>query len=109
MEISVLVSLGYSLWVDVAQPVVGRQGARVVKDEPAERVVDVGILFDPPVRTRKVALHGIADVEQKPLAVAQRCVSLTVQNKPLGQVCVVSFDESHLDAVLNGFDIRGTV
>jgi hypothetical protein len=59
VHVGVAVGIGDFLVVDLAEPVVGRDGAGVGKDQAADRIGDGGVLLDPPVVNKK-PLHVVS-------------------------------------------------
>ena len=64
MDLGIAVGVGHLLVVDLAEPVVGGDGAGVGQDEPAHRVGDGGVLLHPPVVDLEVVVHQLPVVEQ---------------------------------------------
>ena len=100
MQVAVAVGVGDLLVVDLRQPVVGRDRARVAQDQAAHRVGDGRIFLDAPVRDLDIAVHQLLIVEDRGFHIADLLPLLAVQNIGLGHVRIAGLHQYLLDAVL---------
>ena len=104
MDIGVAVRLGRFGIVDLGQPVVRRDRARVGQDQAAHGVRDGGVLFHAPVFDLEVAVHELFVVEQRVARIAHVLALAAVQNVGLGHVGIARFGKHLFDAVLDLLD-----
>ena len=100
MNVAVAVCVGDLLIVDLAEPVVGGDGAGVGEDKSADGVGDGGVLLDTPVESAEVLVHGVLVVKVGGLHVAQLLALLAVEYVGLGDCLVAAAGEHCLNAVL---------
>ena len=98
------VGLGHLVVIHFAQPVVGRDGTGVGKDQAAHGIGDGGVLLDAPVVDLEVIVHQILVVEQGGADVADLLALSAVEDVCLGDIRVTGLGENLLDAVLDIFD-----
>ena len=103
MQIRVPVRLRDLCIVDLAQPVVGCDGAGVGEDQAADGICDRGVLLHAPVVDPEIIVHQLLIIEQGASDVAQLFPLLAVQNVGLGHIRIARFAQNALDAVLNIF------
>ena len=101
VQVAVAVRVGDLLIVDLAEPVVGGDGAGVGEDEAADGIGDGGILLHAPVLDVEVLVHGLFIVEVGGLGVAQLLALLAVKDIGLGDGLIPAAGEHGLHAVLN--------
>ena len=87
--------------IDLGEPVVCRNRARVAEDQTADRVGDGGVLLDAPVGDLDIAVHQFLVVEDRGLHVAQLLALAAVEDVRLGNLGVAALDQHRLDAVLD--------
>jgi len=104
MDVRVAVGVRDLLVIDLAEPVVGRDGAGIGQDQPAHGVGDRAVLLDPPVRHVDVAVDDVAVVQIGGLHQAQFFPLLAVEDVGLGHVGIPGPGQHAFDAVLNVFD-----
>ena len=104
MHVGIAVRGGYLVVVDLAQPVVGGDRARVGQDKSADRVRDRRVLFDAPIRRFDIAVYKILIVEDGRLHVAYLLALLAVKYVRFGDVGIAGLYQNALDAVLNVLD-----
>ena len=103
MNVAALVSLGHLLVIDLAEPVVGGDGAGVGEDQAAYRVGDSGVLLHPPVVDLHIVIHQSLVVQHGGLDVADLLPLFAVENVSLGHVLIAGLTQYALYAVLNIF------
>ena len=104
MEVAVSVRVRDLLVVDLAEPVVGRDGAGVGQDQSADGVGHRRVLLDAPVEHVDIAVNGLFVIEIGGLHVAELLSLLAVEDVGLGDLLVARPGEHRLDAVLDIFD-----
>ncbi|OPX83099.1 MAG: hypothetical protein A4E52_01931 [Pelotomaculum sp. PtaB.Bin013] len=104
VEIRGPVRLGYLLGVDVLEPIVCGDGARVVQDQSAQGVVDVGVFLDPPVRLGQIPVHGGVDVQHEGLGIPEHLVAGPVEDVGLGHLHFLGLHQDRLHDVLDLLD-----
>ena len=120
VDVGVAVSLRHLVVVDLAEPVVRRDGARVREDQAADGVRDRGVLLHAPVLHLDVLVHEVLVVEQRRVGVTHLLALLAVQDVGLRHVGVPGRGKHLLHAVLHvldaddavldaGFEMRGHV
>ena len=101
MDVGIAVGVGHLLVVDLAEPVVGGDGAGVGQDESAHRVGDGGVLLHPPVVDLEVVVHQLLVVEQGGVHIAHLLPLLAVEDVGLGHIGVARLGQHLLHAVLD--------
>ncbi len=101
VEVAVAVGVGDLLVIDLAQPVVGGDGAGVGEDQAAHGIGDGGVLLDAPVSHVQIFVDGLLVVKVGGAHVAQFLALLAVQDVGLGDLLVAAAGEHGLYAVLN--------
>ena len=109
VDVGVAVSLRHLVVVDLAKPVVRRDGARVRQDQAADGVRDRGVLLHAPVFHLDVLVHEILIVQQRGVGVAHLLALLAVQNVGLRHVGVPGHGQHLLHAVLHVLDADDAV
>jgi hypothetical protein len=90
--------------IDVVQPVVRRDLAGDVQDQPAEAVALVGVRRDAPVLPRQVFVDRPLDIDRGAPIGAQHAMLLPVRDVGPGGPQMVGLDQCHLDLVLYPLD-----
>ena len=105
MEVNVGVAVGGGdlIVVDLAEPVVGGDGAGVGENQAAHRVGNRGVFLHAPVGHVEVAIHQTLVVENGGAHVAQLLPVAAVEDVGLGHLGVAGALEHGLHAVLDGF------
>ncbi|MPM40564.1 hypothetical protein SDC9_87208 [bioreactor metagenome] len=95
MQVNIGAAVGVCdlLIVDFGEPVVGRDGAGVAQNEPADRIGHGGVLLDPPVRKLYIAVHHIFIVQNGRLHIAYFFALLAVQDIALGDIGVAGLNQ----------------
>ena len=101
MQVGVAVGLGHLGIIDLAEPVVGGDGAGVGQDQAAHGVGDGGVLLHTPVVDLQIVVHQILVVQQGAAHVADLLTLLAVQDIGLGHVGVARLGQHLFHAVLN--------
>ena len=101
VDVAIAVRLADLRRVHVRQPVVGRDLARHVQDQPAQRVALVGIRAHAPVGAREVFVDGAFHIHQRLLVRPQRGVLLAVDDVGARRGQVVGGDQRLLGHVLD--------
>ena len=101
MDVRVPVRIGDLLVVNLAQPVVGGNGAGVGQDQTADRIGHGGILLDAPVIDLEVVVHNLLVVQQRIAHIAHTLTLLTIQDICLGDLVIARLNQDRLHAVLN--------
>ncbi len=106
VDVAIAVRLADLGRVDVREPVVGRDLARHVEDQAAERIALVGVGVDAPVGAGEVFVDGAFHVHQRLVVGAQGGVAVAVGDVGTGRGQVVGGDQGLLDHVLDLLDAR---
>ena len=101
MDVRIPVRIGNLLVVNLAQPVVGGNGAGVGQDQTADRIGHGGILLDAPVIDLEVVVHNLLVVQQRIAHIAHTLTLLTIQDICLGDLVIARLNQDRLHAVLN--------
>ena len=101
MDGGAAVGLGHLLVIDLAEPVVGGDGAGVGQDQTAHGVGDGGVLLHAPVVDLQVVVHQILVVEEGGVDVADLLPLLAVEDIGLGHVGIAGLGQHLLHAVLD--------
>ena len=101
MDVGVAVGLGDLVVIDLAEPVVGGDGAGVGQDQTAHGVGHRGVLLDAPVVDPQIIVHQILVVEQGGIDVADLLSLTAVEDIGLGHVRVAALRQDLLHTVLN--------
>ena len=109
VDVGVAVSVGDFVVVDLREPVVGGDGARVGEDQTAHRVGDGGVLLDAPVGDLDVGVHDGLVVQHGGVHVSHLLVLAAVQDVGLGHVVVAGQAEHALNAVLDVLHRDGVI
>ena len=109
VDVRVAVRLRDFLVVDLRQPVVRRDRARVGKDQPAHRVGDGRILLHAPVGGLDVAVDQLLVVQNGRLHIADLLPLLAVKDIALGDVGVAGLLQHRFHRVLNVLDVNKPV
>ena len=104
VDVAVAVGVGDLLVVDLAEPVVGGDGAGVGEDQAAHGVGDGGVLLDAPVLDVEVLVHGLLVVKVGGLGVSQLLALLAVEDVGLGHGVVAAPGQNGFHAVLDILD-----
>ena len=109
MEMQVTVAMGISDLgvIDLAEPIVGRDGAGVGENEAAQGVGDGRVFLDAPIVDFQVAVNDFLIIQQSVLGLPYVGVLLAIQDVCLGHVEVAGFGQDFLDAVLDVFNRQG--
>ena len=101
VEVAAAVRLADLGRVDMREPVVGRDLARHVQDQPAQRIALVGVSVHAPVGAREVFVDGALHIHQRLPVGPQRGVLLTVDDVGARGGQVVGGDQRLLGHVLD--------
>ena len=101
MQIRIPMRLRDLCVVDLAQPVVGCDGAGVGEDQTADGICDRGVLLHAPVVDAEVVVHQLLVVKKCASDIAELFTLLAVQNVGLGHIRIARFTQNALHAVLN--------
>ncbi|MPM63455.1 hypothetical protein SDC9_110335 [bioreactor metagenome] len=101
VEIAALVGLGNLRIVNLAEPVVGGDGAGVGENQSAHGGGDGGVLLDPPVVDVEVVVYQLFVIQHGGAKIADLLPLLAVENVRFGHVAVTCLDENVFNAVLN--------
>ena len=104
MDGGAAVSPGDLLVIDLAQPVVGRDGAGIGQDQSAHRIGDGGVLLDPPVIDLQIIIDQFLIVEQGGIDITDLLSLFSVQNISLGHIRVAGLGKDFFNTVLDTFD-----
>ncbi len=104
MNVAVAVGVCDLLVIDLAEPVVGGDGAGVGQDQSADGIGDGGVFLHAPVLDVQVLVDGILIVKVGGLHVAQFLALLAVEDVGLGHILVSAAGEDGLHAVLDVLD-----
>ena len=103
VDVAVLVGSGDLLIVNLAEPVVGGDGAGVGQDQAAHGVGDGGVLLHAPVVDLHIVVHQLLVVQHGGVEVADLLPLLAVEDVGLGHIGIAGLAEHILHAVLNLF------
>ena len=92
--------------IDVGEPVVRRDLARDVQNEPAQRVALIGIGVYAPVLLLEVLVDGGGDIDQRAPVLAQPLVLLAVSDVGTRGLYEPRGDQGLLGAILDRLDRR---
>ena len=101
MDIAAAVSLGDLGVIDLAEPVVGGDGAGVGQDKTAYGVGDGGVLLHPPVVDLQIIVHQVLVVKKCGVQIADLLPLLAVEDVGLRHIGVAGLAEHIFHAVLN--------
>ena len=101
VDVPVPVGIGDLRVIDLAEPVVGGDGAGVGQDQAAHGVGDGGVLLHPPVVDVQVVVHQLLVVQHGGVEVADLLPLLAVEDVGLGHVLVAGLAQHALHAVLD--------
>ena len=101
MEIRAAVGIADLFIVNLAEPVVGGDGAGVGQDQPAHRVGDGGVFLDPPVRHPQVVVHQLFIVQHGGVHLPQLLPVLPVEDIGLRYGGIPGALQHRLHAVLD--------
>ncbi len=101
VEVAVPVGVGDLVVVDLAEPVVGGDGAGVGEDQAAHGVGDGGVLLDPPVHDLQVLVHHGLVVQHGLGDVAELFPLTAVEDVGLRHVLVAGPAQDCFHGVLN--------
>ncbi len=101
VEVAVAVGVGDLVVVDLAQPVVGGDGAGVGEDQTADGVGDGGVFLHAPVHDLKILVHDVLVVDHGLGDVAELFALAAVEDVGLGDVLVASAAQDGFHAVLD--------
>ncbi len=104
MDVAVAVGVRDLLVIDLAEPVVGGDGAGVGQDQSADGIGDGGVFLHAPVLDVQVLVDGILIVKVGGFHVAQFLALLAVEDVGLGHILVSAAGEDGLHAVLDVLD-----
>ena len=106
MEVDGCASVGVTdfLVVDFGEPVVGRDGSAVGKDQSADGIIDGAVLLDSPVLGAQVAVDELLVVDEGLVGLSDVLVLLSVEDVGLGDIFIAGLCESALDSVLDVLD-----
>ena len=105
MEVRVAVGAADLLVINLAEPVIGCDGAGVGQDQSAHGVGDGGVFLYPPVGHPQIIVHQLFVVQNGGAHVPQLFPVLAVENVGLGHFRVAGTLKNGLHAVLNGLHI----
>ncbi len=106
VEISLAMSIGDVVRVDLVQPVVAGDVGRDVVVQTLQGVAHVGVLVDPPILLGEVGIHRFDRFLDKGSGFTQRGMLLTVEDVGLGGLGMAILDEDLFDQVLDVLDGR---
>ena len=101
MKIRIAVGVADLLVVDLAEPVIGGDGAGVGQNQPANGIGDGGVLLDPPVRHPQIVIHQFFIVQHGGAHLPQLFPVFPVEDVGLCHGCVSGALQHRLHAVLN--------
>ena len=101
VNICISVCVCYLIVVDLGEPIVCSDSARVIKDKSADGIGNGRVLLNSPVGNLNVAVNDRLVVENGGLEVTKFLSRATVKNIRLCNVVVARLDENRLNAVLD--------
>ncbi len=101
VDVAAAVGLGDLLVIDLAEPVVGRNGAGVGQNQAAHGIRHGGVFLDPPVADMKIVVDEFLVVQHGGVQIPDLFPLLAVEDVGLGHVVIAGPAQHALHAVLD--------
>ena len=103
MDRGAAVGVGDLVVIDLAEPVVRRDGAGVGQDQSAHGIGHGGVFLHPPVVDAQIVVHQVFIVQERGIDVADFLPLFAVKDISLGDIGITGFGQHFFDAVLDRF------
>ncbi len=105
MIISISMCISYFFWIDVRKPVVSSYFFRVFQNQSSDRISDICIFINPPVKIVEIFAHSFFYFYDNVLIGSWFSSLLSVDDKRFGNGIMTFFDQNLFYHILDNFDI----